>query len=64
MLRYFRRLIFTADPKWPSVTVSGDLPQLNLYFSEIKVSYLTPICANFLFQFEPVIRNPDNKELK
>ncbi|XP_028393538.1 vacuolar protein sorting-associated protein 13D-like [Dendronephthya gigantea] len=45
-LQLERRLIFTADPKWPSVTVSGDLPKLNLYFSEIKVQTMWKCMAN------------------
>ena len=52
---YFRRLIFTADPKWPSVTVSGDLPQLNLYFSEIKVCHPPLVEIRFLSKFQNFI---------
>ena len=32
--------------------------------SEIKPAHAWAFGTNFLFQFEPVIRNPDDKELK
>ena len=36
-LFFDRRLIYTTDPQWPSITVSGTLPQLTVHVNEHKV---------------------------
>ena len=35
-----RRLIVTADPQWPTATMSGTLPSLTFHLNERKVSWL------------------------
>lgn len=44
----FRRLIYTADPQWPTVLVSGSLPSLTIHVNEQKV-YI-------LFYYSQIIR--------
>ena len=35
---YFRRLLYTSDPKFPKSSLCGTLPSLSLHVSEHKVS--------------------------
>ena len=42
-----RRLIVTADPQWPTATMSGTLPSLTFHLNERKVSWLHSAWAGF-----------------
>ncbi|KAL3882451.1 hypothetical protein ACJMK2_028789, partial [Sinanodonta woodiana] len=39
-LQLERKLIFTNDPQWPNITVSGTLPRLTVHVNEQKVQIL------------------------
>lgn len=34
----FRRMVYTQDPDWPCVAVTGNLPKLVVHISEQKVT--------------------------
>ncbi|XP_078616141.1 intermembrane lipid transfer protein VPS13D-like isoform X3 [Branchiostoma floridae x Branchiostoma japonicum] len=57
-LRMERRLVYTSDPQWPSVTLAGNLPKLGLHVSEQKVHALLA-CMKALGGDEPSTPSPD-----
>ncbi|KAK3583966.1 hypothetical protein CHS0354_033760 [Potamilus streckersoni] len=54
-LQLERKLIFTNDPQWPNITVSGTLPRLTVHVNEQKVQILHA-CMKLLSQ--PILSTP------
>ncbi|XP_039449054.1 intermembrane lipid transfer protein Vps13D isoform X2 [Culex pipiens pallens] len=60
-LQVERRAVYTSDPQYPSLTLSGTLPKLNAHINEYKVqSVLTLI--NLLTKSNPTPDAPDPAE--
>ncbi|XP_064629557.1 intermembrane lipid transfer protein VPS13D-like isoform X2 [Lineus longissimus] len=51
-LQFERRLIYSADPKWPSATLAGNLPSLVVHVNESKIQALK-MCMRLLMEPEP-----------
>ncbi|XP_065089816.1 intermembrane lipid transfer protein Vps13D isoform X2 [Ochlerotatus camptorhynchus] len=45
-LQVERRVVYTSDPQYPSLTLSGTLPKLNAHINEYKVSTLLTLVNN------------------
>ena len=44
-LQIERRVVFTRDPQYPSLTVSGNLPKLVVHINESKIEALRTMVA-------------------